>query len=121
MLCCEGWMLEMSDQMDARRIDWPSGDCRPVMATQLLVEDLSKRRYATVFRDQDDLDSFTGAIWRNVPTGPILVMRHDNNPQGLTAFYVDSARDITGAQFGLVEFFGLAESEIAWVLKNGEI
>ena len=90
------------------------------MATQLFVEELSKRRYAAVFRDKDDLDSFTGAIWRDVPTGPVLVMRHDKNPQKLTAFYVDSARGITSAQAELVDFFRLTESEVAWVLKDGE-
>lgn len=102
--------------MDAKTIDWPSGDCRPVMATKLPVEELSKRRYSAVFRDQDDLDSFTGAVWCDLPTGPVLVMRHDNNPQKLTAFYVDSARDITSAQAELVDFFCLAGSEIAWLL-----
>lgn len=90
------------------------------MATQLPLEELSKRRHCVVFRDQDDLDSFTGAIWRDAPAGPILAMRHDNNPQGLAAFYVDSARNIASAQADLVCFFGLAEIEIAWVLQARE-
>ncbi len=89
------------------------------MATQLLVEELVKRRPSVIFRDQDDLDLFTGAIWRDAPRGPVLVMRHDNNPQDLTAFYVDLARDVTSAQAELVEFFGLAGNEIAWMLKQG--
>jgi hypothetical protein len=102
--------------MDAKRIDWPSGDCRPIMATKLPVEELSKRSYSSVFRDEDDLDSFTGAIWFDLPTGPVLAMRHDNNPQELTAFYVDSGRDITSAQAELADFFCLADSEIKWIL-----
>jgi hypothetical protein len=88
------------------------------MATQLLVEELSKRRESTVFRDRDDLDFFTGAIWRGVPAGPVLVMRHDNNPGGLTAFYVDSARDVASAQAEIVDFFCLSEGDIAWVLQQ---
>lgn len=91
------------------------------MATRLLVEALSKRRHSEVFRGRDDLDSFTGAIWRDVPTGPVLVMRHDNNPQQITAFYVDSAKDVANAQRELVAFFGLANSEVAWVLKQGDL
>jgi len=113
MRCYEGGVLEMSNQ-----IDWPSGDCRPILATRLLVEELSKRRNLVPFRDQDDLDSFTGAIWRDAPIGPVLVMRHDNNPRGFTAFYVDSARDITSAQAELVNFFCLVDSEVAWILKH---
>ena len=120
MRYCKDWVLEMSNRIDAR-IDWPSGDCRPVMATRLLVEELSKRRDSAVFRDQDDLDLFTGAIWRDLPIGPVLVMRHDNNPRELTSFYVDSARNITSAQAELVDFFCLADNEIAWLLENGEV
>jgi hypothetical protein len=96
------------EKMDANRIDWPSGDCRPVLATKLPVEELSKRRYSAVFRDQDDLDSFTGAIWLDLPTGPVLVLRHDNNPKELSAFYVDSAQDIVCSQAEIVNFFRIS-------------
>lgn len=88
------------------------------MATKLVIEELSKRQYSSVFRGQDDLDCFSAAIWRDVPPGPVLVMRHDNNPHGLSAFYVDSARSLVSAQTELIDFFGLSASEVAWVLKD---
>jgi len=91
--------------VEGEEVRWPSGDCRPILATPLSVEELVKRRPARVFRDQDDLDFFTGAIWRDLAAGTVLIMRHDNNPEGLTAFYVDSLCDVGLVQNELVKVF----------------
>ena len=98
-------------------VHWSSGDCRPVMAVSLSVEVLTQRREAKVFRDQDDLDFFTGAVWQECVFGPLLAMRHDGNPLRITALYVDSASPVGSVQASLIEFFGFAEAEIAWLLE----
>lgn len=93
---------------------WPSGDHRPILGTLLPVEELTKRQHSESFRDKDDLDAFTGALWLDAPGGAILVMKHDGNPDGMTVLYVDSGRDIEAAKSVVGSFLGLHSSEITW-------
>jgi hypothetical protein len=94
---------------------WPSGDSMPVLAIKLTLDELSQRYPLEVFRDRDDLDGFTGAIVQSAPCGPLLIMRHDNSPDELTAFYVDSAQVLEVAQSSIVQMFGINDDEIAWL------
>jgi hypothetical protein len=95
-------------------IRWSHGDCFPVMATMLAPDELSQRCGSPVFRDRDDLDWFSGIVVRETSIGPILVMKHDNNPQQLTVFYVDAGLDAVTAQKEVSEVFALELGEIAW-------
>lgn len=77
-------------KINMTEIIWPSGDCKPIFATSLTVSELSIRNKLDIFRDKDDLDWFTGAQYIDSEIGFVLIMRHDNNPYGLTVFYVDN-------------------------------
>lgn len=104
------------DSMDLiPRIDWPNGDCYPVMASKVLPEELARRSGSNSFRARDDLDWFVGIVILSSAIGPILVMRHDNNPENLTAFYVDVSVNADWARMIIAETFSLAQSEISWV------
>ena len=103
----------MSEKLDVT-IAWPSGDSMPVLATKLTLEALGQRCPLLIFRDRDDLDWFTGAVVRSTPSGPVLIMRHDNNPYELTAFYVDSAQSLDVAHSVIVKLFNLSVGEVAW-------
>lgn len=94
--------------------EWNSGDCKPVLATRLSVEELSARNRLELFRAEDDLDWFVGAHCMNASFGPLLIMRHDHNPERLTAFYVDRGLDSGSAQAVIARLFSLCEPEIAW-------
>lgn len=93
---------------------WPSGDCLPVLATKMTPEDLSSRFEGRVFRAKDDLDWFSGVLIEKSDIGQILIMRHDNNPEKLTAFYVDVNQDVSLAQIEIAKKFLLTKDEIAW-------
>lgn len=94
--------------------DWPSGDCRAVLASKLSLDELHRRRPLQLFRAQDDLDWFTGALLEVPSLGPLLLMRHDVSPEGLMAFYVDALCDVSAAQAYVMDLFCLREGEIAW-------
>lgn len=68
---------------------WPGGDCKPIIATLRTPVELIVDTDATIFRDKDDLDWFEGAYVQIDGLGTVLIMKHDNNPLGLTALYVD--------------------------------
>ena len=94
--------------------EWDSGDCKPVLATRLSVEELSARNRLELFRAEDDLDWFVGAHCMNASFGPLLIMRHDHNPARLTVFHVDRGLDSDTAQAAIIQLFNLCDPEIAW-------
>jgi hypothetical protein len=93
---------------------WPSGDCKPVIATRLSPAELAGPTSTLVFRDRDDLDWFEGAWFQIEKLGAVLIMKHENNPQGLTGLYVDLSCDAQAAQRTLAKYFGLSGETIAW-------
>lgn len=95
---------------------WPSGDCCAVLASKLTMDELHRRQPLQLFRAQDDLDWFTGALLDAPSLGPLLLMRHDGNPDGLMAFYVDALCDVKAAQAFVMDLFCLRDGEIAWAL-----
>ena len=97
---------------------WPSGDSRPVLATKLAMKVIAERVGLPVFREQDDLDWFTGLSMRDSSIGPILVMRHDGNALGLSAFYVDVGQEVDRAQREIAVIFSLTDNEIEWRLNT---
>lgn len=104
-------MLNMDDN---GRINWPSGDCVPILATQKVPRDLVGGLGLRVFRDRDDLDWFEAAIGEVESIGPILIMRHENNPKGLTAIYVDSFKASPHTEQTIITFLALRDSDVAW-------
>jgi len=103
--------------MDANlgsNINWPHGDCFPVMATLLTPMELSRRSGYPVFQDKDDLDWYAGLVIPETAVGPILVMRHENNPKQLAAFYVDVGVDAVFAENEIARVFSLGPAEVAW-------
>lgn len=113
MFNSQGQVLKMVASSNVE-VQWPSGDCYPVLATKLTPEELVSRFETTTFRARDDLDWFTGLLLQQTRIGPILVMRHDNNPEKLTAFYVDRNLDIDSARREITQLFLLGDAEIAW-------
>ncbi len=101
-------------------LKWPSGDCKPVLATRKMPSELANAKGVTTFRSRDDLDWFEGAIFETDTLGTILIMRHDNSPAKLTAFYIDAGMEPTVAEKNLAQFFDLAESEIEWRLSRSD-
>lgn len=97
---------------------WPSGDCKPIIATLRSPVELVSNIGATVFRDRDDLDWFEGAHVQIEGLGNVLIMKHDNNPAGLTALYVDLSCHGDTARRQLASFFGLSPDDIAWQLER---
>lgn len=97
--------------------DWPSGDCKPVLATQRSPEYLVSKFGGSTFRDRDDLDWFDGAHLNIDGLGPVLIMKHDNNPQKLTALYVDIGCDLLFSEAILIQYFHLSGDDIAWRLS----
>lgn len=93
---------------------WPSGNCKPILATLLSPAKLVAATSMTVFRDRDDLDWFEGASFQIEGFGTVLIMKHENNPLGLTALYVDLSCDANAAGKRLTEYFGLSPESIAW-------
>jgi hypothetical protein len=83
----------------------------------LPIEELEKRCPLKLFRAQDDLDWFTGAVVENALLQPLLMMRHDGNPKGLTAFYVDVGQRATDVQEVISKIFTFQGDEIAWKLS----
>jgi len=98
-----------------KSIQWPSGDCTPILATTLSLEELSERRALEIFRDQDDLDWFTGAVFEADGVGSALVMNHDNNPLKISVFYVDSGKDFRESIDRFRCLFKLTNEEINWL------
>ena len=107
--------IEMNEQY-AR--EWPSGDCRPVLATAKTVSDLVDGRGIATFREKDDLDWFEGARLTVDGIGPVLIMKHDNNPENLTVLYVDSFLEPLFAEEQLTRYFDLSGEDVAWCLSK---
>ena len=97
-----------------RAYAWPSGDCKPIMATLRSPHELVANTDASVFRDKDDLDWFQGACLTVDGLGTVLIMNHDGNPLRLTVFYVDMGFDASSSGAQLKNFFGLSPDDIAW-------
>lgn len=93
---------------------WPSGDCKPIIATLRTPSELVANTTANTFRDKDDLDWFEGAYLRIDGLGAVLIMKHDNNPAGLTALYVDLSCQSCFAGTQLREFFRLSPDDVTW-------
>ncbi|ATQ73247.1 hypothetical protein CR152_01035 [Massilia violaceinigra] len=84
------------------------------MATELAPKNLVSKFGITVSGGRDDLDWFEGARLNIDELGPVLVIKHGNNPLGLTALYVDADIDATFAESILIRYFNLTEGEVAW-------
>lgn len=93
---------------------WPSGDCKPIIATRLEPAQLAAASDAFVFRHRDDLDWFEGAWFQVEGLGAVLLMKHEGSPLGLTVLYVDLACDTNVARRLLADYFGLSKESIAW-------
>lgn len=96
---------------------WPSGDCKPIIATVRTPVELIIDTDATIFRDKDDLDWFEGGYVKIDGLGTVLIMKHDDNPLGLTALYVDVSCHANAAATLLVHFFGLSPEDVKWQAK----
>lgn len=97
---------------------WPGGDCKPIIATLRTPVELIVDTDATIFRDKDDLDWFEGAYVQIDGLGTVLIMKHDNNPLGLTALYVDVSCHANSAATLLVQVFGLSPKDVKWQAKT---
>lgn len=98
--------------------EWPSGDCRPVLATGKTVSDLVDGMGITTFREKDDLDWFEGAGLTVDGMGSVLIMKHDNNRDNLTVFYVDCFLEPLLAEERLIRYFDLPGEKVAWRLSE---
>ncbi len=107
-------MLLKTTREDNRAIHWPSGESKPLLATSKLPSELVAKLGVEIFQDRDDLDWYEAAIIEVVNLGPVLIIRHKNNPQGLTAVYVDKELASDIAENQLCKLLGLAENEISW-------
>ena len=104
------WGMAMYKQA----LEWPSGDCKAILAILRSPAQLVASKGALVFRDKDDLDWFEGASLQVEGVGTVLIMKHENNPLRLTAIYVDLRCEVNAAREALVEFFDLSPESIAW-------
>jgi len=95
-------------------VNWPSGDCLPVLATKISAIDLAGRVNLSIFRAEDDLDWFSGLLIRATEIGAILLMQHDGNPQRLTVFYADANVDLVRARSEISKMFSLHQADIFW-------
>jgi len=95
-------------------IAWPSGDCKPIIATPRTPSELVAHTGATSFKERDDLDWFEGAYVKIEGLGPVLIMKHENNPLELTALYVDLSCHSTSAAKQIIRFFDLSPDDVAW-------
>ncbi len=95
-------------------VEWPSGDCKPIIATMRSPAQLVASTGALVFKDKDDLDWFEGASFQVAGVGTVLIMKHENNPLGLTAIYVDLRCDANVTREALIRFLALPPESIAW-------
>jgi hypothetical protein len=95
-------------------LEWPSGSCKPIIATLRTPVELVAETGTTAFRDRDDLDWFEGAYLQIEGLGTVLIMKHDNNPSGLTALYVDLSCHSHSAGKQLIHFFGLSPEDVTW-------
>jgi hypothetical protein len=102
-------------------LDWPSGDCKPVLATPKTPVELVREFGIATFRDRDDLDWFDGAALHIGRLGPILIMRHENNPRKLTAIYVDAGCTPFLAETTLIEYFDLMDDDVVWRLSTDHV
>ncbi len=100
--------------MYKQALNWPSGDCKAIIATMRSPAQLAASTGALVFRDKDDLDWFEGTSFQVDGLGTVLIMKHENNPLGLTAIYVDLWCDVNAARESLVNFLSLSPESIAW-------
>jgi len=100
--------------MYKQALEWPSGDCKAILATLRGPAQLVASTGALVFKDKDDLDWFEGASFQVEGVGTVLIMKHENNPLGLTAIYVDLGCDADAAREALVGLLGLSPESIAW-------
>jgi hypothetical protein len=103
-----------------RILEWQSGDCKPVLAVHPSLEDLSSRHELQIFRDQDDLDWFIGALFLEDQIGQVLIMRHGGDPEKTTDFYVDSAFSEDQAIKKILELFRIKDDEVFWRLDTEE-
>jgi hypothetical protein len=108
------WAAQVSKQTG---LVWPSGDCKPIIATLRTPVEPIVDTDATIFRDKDDLDWFEGAYVQIDGLGTVLIMKYDNNPSGLTALYVDASCHVNSAATLLVQFFGLSPKDVKWQTK----
>jgi hypothetical protein len=95
-------------------VNWPSGDCLPVLATKISAIDLAEKVNSNIFRAEDDLDWFSGLLIRATEIGAVLVMQHDGNPQKLTVFYADANVDLVRARYEISKVFSLNQEDIFW-------
>lgn len=100
--------------MDTQPFAWPSGDCKPIIATRRTPAELVANTGAAIFRGKDDLDWFNGAYVQIEGLGTVLIMKHDNNPSGLTALYVDLSCHANSTGKLLREFFSLSLDAVSW-------
>lgn len=105
----------MISTIDHKEILWPTGDCSPILATTLSLENLSQRCEIKIFRDQGDLGWFSGAAFESEGLGPVLIMRHDNNPLKIVVFYVDSGKDFLYSIDFIRAQFLLENEDVSWV------
>ncbi|WP_156894763.1 hypothetical protein [Janthinobacterium sp. 1_2014MBL_MicDiv] len=98
---------------------WPSGDCKPVLATKKTPMDLARVVEIIRFRDKDDLDWFDGAKLKIDEVGDVLIMRHDNNPLGITVFYVDAGCDSSSVEEKIVQYFNFINDDVVWWSSRG--
>jgi hypothetical protein len=95
---------------------WPSGDCRPIMATHKKPIELVP--HANVIRDRDELDWFEAVIIQVQDIGPVLLIRYDNIPTQLTEIHVDIRLNVVNAQETIASFLKLGEKDIGWRLTS---
>lgn len=102
---------------DKKILNRPSGDRKAVVATEKTPEELVAKLGIDTLRERDDLDWYCGAQLVLNGLGPVLIMKHENNPRRLTALYVDSECDPNLAEECLIKFFGLSEADVVWRLS----
>lgn len=99
--------------------NWPSGDCKAIFATKnstpLTIAEALK---ISSFRAQDDLDWFCAVLINIQGIGDVLIMKHDGNPEGLTAYYVDSKCEKKFSIEKITTHLKIEKQDLVWELPD---
>lgn len=108
----------MNEQLNS--IFWPGKDYQGILSTYLSIGELNNRGNLTIFRGEDELGFFTGALVNNSLIKPLFIRVYDDTKDGWVNFHTDIEQDEEIAKEYIKYLFKLKKEDIQWIKNSAE-
>jgi len=94
---------------------WPSGDFKPILSASVTIDEIANLIGSKLVEGTDDLGEFLATFFSIEDIGPVVVVRHYNDPKKNAVINVDREVVTNLVVPEIINILRLDKSSVSWV------